>query len=162
MEWQLPHGFCWYNLVAWNFACIKPNQTKGKMQMSRISSVDLGHMNQTTGPKRYKKSTCCTCCSAQLNWKYLGPYEICFIFLQIPFFSPPNSGCRFFAPPPNFNLLEFRNTLFFLVFHMVFASIYTFPIDSMLTELAKQCITWCMEVIWELLGSVFWDKWQVS
>ncbi len=52
--------------------------------------------------------------------------------------------------------------MFFLVFHVgfspqvVFIRIYTFPVDSMLTEFAKQHITWCTEVIRKLLSSAFW------
>ncbi len=34
---------------AWNFARVKPNPTKGKMQMSRDSSTDSDQMDQTTG-----------------------------------------------------------------------------------------------------------------
>ncbi len=50
MEWQLIHGFCWYILFPWNFACVQLNQTKGKMQMS-CSFTDADQMNQTTGVK---------------------------------------------------------------------------------------------------------------
>ncbi len=33
------------------FACVKPNWTKGKMQMSWNTSTDSDHMNRTTGVK---------------------------------------------------------------------------------------------------------------
>lgn len=59
------------------------------------------------------------------------------------------------------------NMVFSLICHMgfrpqvVFALIYIFTIDIMLTELAKQHITWIIEVIWKLLIAVFWGKWRV-
>lgn len=43
-----------------------------------------------------------------------------------------------------------------------FAPIFTFPVDIMLTEFVKQCITWCQRAIWRLFSSVFWGKWRVS
>ncbi len=37
--------------LTWNFACVKPNQLKGQMQMSRHSSTASDHITQTTGMK---------------------------------------------------------------------------------------------------------------
>lgn len=51
-------------------------------------------------------------------------------------------------------------TCVFLVFHagrwlrVVFSHVNVFPVDIVLTELAIQCIAWCIEVGWKLLGSV--------
>ncbi len=57
---------------------------------------------------------------------------------------------------------------FSLIFHMgfrlrvVFACIFTFPIDSMLTEFSKQHITWRVKVIRKPLGFVFCGKRWIS
>ncbi len=100
------------------------------------------------------------CCRPRFK---VGPYKICF-FKFFKFFSKFHffpSQIPFF---PYFDLMKFWSMVFFLVFLMgfrpqvVFARIYTFPINSMLREFH---IIWRTEVVWKLLVSVFWGKWWV-
>ncbi len=49
-EMTAPTWFSWAFWLAWNFACVKQNQTKWEMQMSNLST-DLSQMNWTTGVK---------------------------------------------------------------------------------------------------------------
>lgn len=44
---------------------------------------------------------------------------------------------------------------------VVFVRISAVPIDVILTEIEIQHITWCTEVVWKWLGSVFWGNWPV-
>lgn len=73
------------------------------------------------------------------------------------------SQIRFFSRYYLFEILPLRWRFPFIC-HMgfrpqvVLALIYTFTINIMLTELAKQHITWIIEVIWKLLITVFQVK----
>lgn len=81
-----------------------------------------------------------------------GTYQVHFVFFPI---------LCFFSIFIDWNFVSFT---FYDVFHtgfrqeVVFAHIYMFLVDIVLTEFSKQHITWCTEVIWKLLGSVFWGK----
>lgn len=52
-----------------------------------------------------------------------------------------------------------RESAFFMMgFRLQVAHIYMFPVAITLTDFAIQFVTWCIEVLWKLLNSVFLDK----